>query len=222
MTKVISTGSIGRWTVLQHFLFFKTTRTTTISPAIASFLLPIPRGPVGLFTPHYIQHANKPFVLDSIARSITSIRLIVNMSTSTGRATRSSRRTSTKRLSTTKDDDADETKTKKSKSTTSSKDIKTKKKNVKNEPSLFKPATGGDEPWYTVFTKGDEQYTEYMKTEWGVEKVRINIAVPLLISTSLSTVYSSCLHIFPALLREVTKSCLKNCRWKELKQDCPG
>jgi hypothetical protein len=31
------------------------------------------------------------------------------------------------------------------------------------------------QPWYTVFTKGDEEYNHYMATEWGFEKVSKNI-----------------------------------------------
>jgi hypothetical protein len=28
-----------------------------------------------------------------------------------------------------------------------------------------------DGPWYRMFTKGDEEYDQYMATEWGFEKV---------------------------------------------------
>lgn len=30
-------------------------------------------------------------------------------------------------------------------------------------------------PWYHVFTKGDEEYNRYMSTEWGFEKVRVQL-----------------------------------------------
>jgi hypothetical protein len=95
------------------------------------------------------------------------------MSTPTRRTTRASTNSRTKRASSVRDNDPNEKETKKSKATTAKNDTKTKKREKKEkEPSHSDPpVAGGDEPWYTVFTKGDEHYTEYMKNEWGREKV---------------------------------------------------
>ena len=48
--------------------------------------------------------------------------------------------------------------------------MRTKKsKQTKDETKNGNPL---DEPWYTMFTKGDEEYDAYMGREWGFEKVR--------------------------------------------------
>jgi hypothetical protein len=48
--------------------------------------------------------------------------------------------------------------------------IKTKSFKPKNTPKKETTAKK-DGPWYTMFTKGDEEYDQYMATEWGFEKV---------------------------------------------------
>ncbi|NCO47166.1 MAG: hypothetical protein GW890_12625 [Vibrio sp.] len=50
-----------------------------------------------------------------------------------------------------------------------------KKPKTFRSPKKPKPSsveTVNSDPWYTLFTKGDKEYTEYMKNEWGLEKVR--------------------------------------------------
>ena len=52
-----------------------------------------------------------------------------------------------------------------------------KKKNKKPAPKTGTAAAPSDDtpkegtPWYHMFTKGDEEYNQYMATEWGFEKV---------------------------------------------------
>jgi hypothetical protein len=175
MRLLISGGSISFWYRIQHLLYCKTTTaTTTVAAAFAFRLWPISTNSVYLSAPYCQEQVNKRLILLPNKRSITNIRSFVTMSMSptTGRTTRSSRSGRTKRSSTAlDDDDADEIETKKSKSTKAIK-YTTTKKNVKKEPSRSQPFAVGDEPWYTVFTNGDEQYTEYMRNEWGFEKVR--------------------------------------------------
>ena len=40
--------------------------------------------------------------------------------------------------------------------------VKSSKRNIDSESAA----------WYTVFTKGDKEYNEYMANEWGYERVR--------------------------------------------------
>jgi hypothetical protein len=46
---------------------------------------------------------------------------------------------------------------------------KTPESVVVPSPSTEAPVEG--KPWYSLFTKGDEEYDKYMATEWGIEKV---------------------------------------------------
>jgi hypothetical protein len=52
-----------------------------------------------------------------------------------------------------------------------------KKQNKKPAPKAGTAAAPSDDtpnegtPWYHMFTKGDEEYNQYMATEWGFEKV---------------------------------------------------
>lgn len=58
------------------------------------------------------------------------------------------------------------------KKTTTTKKKATKKKAKVATPSstASKASTkSGDEPWFTFFTKGDEEYNAYMSNEWGFE-----------------------------------------------------
>ena len=51
---------------------------------------------------------------------------------------------------------------------------KSKKKTPKKDQSnLEETETATHDPWYRVFTKGDEEYDRYMATEWGFEKVQL-------------------------------------------------
>lgn len=77
------------------------------------------------------------------------------MSTATGK------RKSTRRAA--KDDSNKEIK---------STDIGTKKQKLEStkKPHKASKDNQNDAPWFTVFTKDDPQYTEYMKTEWSFEK----------------------------------------------------
>jgi DNA-3-methyladenine glycosylase I len=45
-----------------------------------------------------------------------------------------------------------------------------KQKLAKADKKSEKQSLPSSPPWFTVFTKDDEQYTEYMTTEWGVEQ----------------------------------------------------
>lgn len=45
--------------------------------------------------------------------------------------------------------------------------VKNSKRNVDSESAA----------WYTVFTKGDKEYNEYMANEWGYERVRKKIII---------------------------------------------
>ena len=48
-----------------------------------------------------------------------------------------------------------------------------KKQKLSTSSSKFEPAIkdNKDGPWYQIFTKGDEEYDQYMATEWGFEQV---------------------------------------------------
>lgn len=53
--------------------------------------------------------------------------------------------------------------------------IKHKSKNGDGRPDLHPIADGIDDgavenPWYSIFTKGDPLYNDYMASEWGIEK----------------------------------------------------
>ena len=50
--------------------------------------------------------------------------------------------------------------------TTEKKPRKSAKEKITNLP---KSSSNDDEPWYTVFTKGDKQYNDYMANEWAYE-----------------------------------------------------
>ena len=70
--------------------------------------------------------------------------------------------------------------------------------------------------WYTVFTKGDEEYDQYMATEWGFEKVSISRflenGIPL----------ANFLLLLSFTTREATFHCLKRFPWKVLNRAFPG
>jgi hypothetical protein len=56
-----------------------------------------------------------------------------------------------------------------------SKSIKVKSSQPKNTQKK-ESITKKDGPWYTMYTKGDEEYDQYiMATKWGFEKVGLHV-----------------------------------------------
>ncbi|KAL3919928.1 MAG: hypothetical protein SGILL_003505, partial [Bacillariaceae sp.] len=78
--------------------------------------------------------------------------------------------TSAKRRSTRKAKADDEEPGNKKQKRASAKTKKTTKKATSGKKDAKTSANDRNNPWYTVFTKDDEQYNEYMKKEWGFEK----------------------------------------------------
>jgi len=87
--------------------------------------------------------------------------------------TKGSQRRSSPRLSSSsshQESSSDNTPVKKKKTATVKK-IKTPTPNAANTTSDYTP--NNVIPWYHMFTNGDEEYDQYMATEWGFEKVKI-------------------------------------------------
>ena len=61
-------------------------------------------------------------------------------------------------------------------SKTTSKTVKSTKTRIQRNKAIVKSSKRNIDSesaaWYTVFTKGDNQYNEYMANEWGYERVR--------------------------------------------------
>jgi hypothetical protein len=152
-------GTLGRSTLLHRLLV-----SSSILKPTAAFARTIPisscvHSTLPLVTFHRCAHTDR----NAYHLSRNSPQQSAIMST---RSTRSSTKRSASAEGSKDDSKTSPAKAKKSK--------KENKKNIpKTDTSLGQSAIATDGPWYTVFTKGDEQYTEYMKNEWGFEKVSI-------------------------------------------------
>ncbi|KAG7370698.1 3-methyladenine DNA glycosylase [Nitzschia inconspicua] len=146
-------AALGRPVWLHHLVSFRAISKTTaafVRPISLATKLPysvIPPPTFGAFS--YLDIFNCKYISNVLVST-------ASMSTKT-RPTRAG----AKRTFTTDEDSPPTRTTKKTKKSTN------KKSSTKiNDNS----STTSDGPWYTVFTKGDEQYTDYMKNEWGFEK----------------------------------------------------
>lgn len=84
-------------------------------------------------------------------------------------------------------------------------------------PAAVNSAKKGDEPWFNIFTKGDEEYTTYMTNEWGFETVSAEMNQSFFPPTNYRTVSALYLTTYCYCYyqtREEIKPSLKRSLWK--------